>query len=231
MKIQKIILIVFLGVQGIVPVWALVVPGHSARTDFTWDMFAVRRDCSPCEIGYTIGDQQPGRVSWGLRAPPLLLDPRPGFFSGLTTTPQERGGAVPRGLWDTLWNAPAFHQDSVDAREDFDQLGGNFLLVYPSSTRSAGMFSLNTRAAPQVARLKSEQRMRMMGEEVCAEMTEAFESALQDPIADRWLRRQAETWELSGRRLRVHAVCECAYNGGDPIPVVEPGADLCGGAN
>lgn len=231
MKLKKTILILFLVVQGLFPIWALVVPGHRARTDFTWDMFAVRRDCSPCDLGYTIGDQAPGRVSWGLRAPALLLDPRPGFFAGLTSTPAARGGAAPRGLWDTLWNAPAIHSDSVAARAEFDEYGGGFLLIYPSSSRSPGMFSLNTRAAPQVARLKSAHRMAMVGDGVCSEMVAAFESALGDPGADPWLASQAEAWEMSGRRLSVHGVCECSYNGGEPVPVVEPGANLCGAAN
>ena len=71
----------------------------------------------------------------------------------------------------------------------------------------------------------------MVGEGVCAEMTSAFESALGNPSADRWLRQQAEVWEESDRRLSVHGVCECSYNGGDPIAVVEEGANLCGASN
>ncbi len=48
MKLQKFILIAFFILQGVLPLWALLTPGHRTRTDFTWDMFAVRRDCSPC---------------------------------------------------------------------------------------------------------------------------------------------------------------------------------------
>jgi hypothetical protein len=62
-------------------------------------------------------------------------------------------------------------------------------------------------------------------------MTSAFESALDDSAADPWLRRQALLWDRSDRRLAVHGVCECSYNGGEPIPVVEAGANLCGGSN
>ena len=230
MKLQKAILIAFLLVQGVLPVWALVMPSHQVRTDFTWDMFAVRRDCAPCQLYYTVGDAEPERISWGLRAPPLLTDPAPGYFSALTMTPLERDEREPRGFWDTILNAPDVHPDSIGAREAFDDLGIGALLFYPSGRNGAGRFALNVRAAPQVARLKSESRLTMIGERACGEIEDAFLDALTAEAPDRWLVRQAQRWESSGRRLTVQGVCECAYNNSEPVAVIEEGADLCGGA-
>jgi hypothetical protein len=229
MKQQKAILIAFLLVQGVLPVWALVVPSHQIRTDFTWDMFAVRRDCSPCQLFYTIGDGEPERVSWGLRAPSLVVAPHPGFFSGLTVTPLERNQLEPRGFWDSLVNAPALDPRSVASRASFDDLGIGALLFYPSAGGNPGRFALNVRAAPQVARLKSHNRLTMIGERACSEIEDAFSTALDDG-GDRWLVRQAQRWDSAGRRLTVHGLCECSYNGAEAVAVIEEGEDLCGAA-
>lgn len=227
MKLQKAILIVFLVVQGVVPVWALVTPGHHTRTDFTWDMFAVRRDCSPCQLYYSIGDDEPERLSWGLRSPPLRIASPPGFYRGLTTAPAERGSVAPRGLLDTLFNAPKLHGPSIVERSEFDALGVGTILVYPGSGNAAGRFALNVRAAPQVARLKSTRRLEMVGETACDEIEEVLASALDAPSENRWVRHVADRWERAGRTLTVHGVCECSYNGAPAIAVIDEDEDLC----
>lgn len=228
MKLKKATLIAFLVVQGVVPVWALVTPTHAMRTDFTWDMFAVRRDCSPCQLYYTIGDGEPERLSWGLRSPPLRIDSPPGIYRGLTTRPTEQDGDVEfRGLFDTLWNAPELHGPSIVERAEFDSLGVGTILVYPGDGNAAGRFALNVRAAPQVARLKSTRRLEMVGRTACAELEDVLEAARADPSANRWVRHVADRWERAGRTLTVHGVCECSYNGSPAIPLIEEGSDLC----
>lgn len=54
----------WLGVQSVAPMSPFFVEPHAARTDFSWDMFAVRRDCEQCHLTYTLPGQPPQRISW-----------------------------------------------------------------------------------------------------------------------------------------------------------------------
>lgn len=63
----------FVVTTGLFPVTSAFVHEADDRTDFTWDMFAIRRDCSACLYHYEVGDQRQ-RISWGYRGAPDVLD-------------------------------------------------------------------------------------------------------------------------------------------------------------
>lgn len=54
----------WLAVQVLVPLRAAVSHPAEVRTDFSWDMFAVRRDCEVCELRLSHGGQPAARVPW-----------------------------------------------------------------------------------------------------------------------------------------------------------------------
>ncbi len=55
----------YLAVQLAVPVNAIVYGSWETRTDFSWDMFAVRRDCEVCVLMTAQPGQAPQRYGWG----------------------------------------------------------------------------------------------------------------------------------------------------------------------
>lgn len=200
----------FVAVQGLVPIRALVGEGHESRTDFTWDMFAVRRDCSECTVWYVIGDGEQQRVSWGLRSPAL---------PPIVVQGRSADSAPP--LLERLWNGPDIDSAHIEAFENFETYGAGALMAHPS------MPAVNVRAAPQVARLKSTTRLERLGADLCVSLEQQFESALAgEPVVD-WVRRDAQRWEAAGRVLRVEASCRCAYNNAPEIDVIDPEQNLC----
>ncbi|MBH23991.1 MAG: hypothetical protein CMH57_05990 [Myxococcales bacterium] len=52
-------------VQMALPVSPFLVEQHVARTDFSWDMFAVRRDCERCYLTLSTNGSQAQRIPWG----------------------------------------------------------------------------------------------------------------------------------------------------------------------
>lgn len=203
-SLRRAILAAFVVVQGLLPMWAIVDSGPARRTDFTWDMFAVRRECDPCELQYRVGEGEWQRISWGLRAPRLQLvgEPEPAL---------------------ELFAAPALEPSSVARLERFDGQGRGAL-------HTAGTLpAVNVRAAPQVARLKTTTRLRRLGRELCAELGALYEEVEAGGDGPRWAARDARRWHAAGRRLEVRAVCECAHNARPAIEVIDPEEDLCGG--
>lgn len=196
---RRVVFVLFVVVQGVFPLWAIVGGGPERRTDFTWDMFAVRRDCAECEISYVVGDGPAQRVSWGLRAPRLGVI-------------EESGGVLEARDIDGM---------TIDALGAFEAHGRGVLLAHPDRP------ALNVRAGPQVARLKTTRRLGIVGAELCAALEDLYLEALDGGLTPRWAHAEAAEWERSGRRLSVYAVCECGYNGGETIEVIDPALDLC----
>ncbi len=201
-RLKLIFFVAFFAVQGLYPLWAVVADDHVTSTDFTWDMFAVRRDCSECDVYYAVAGGQKQRISWGLRSPAL--------------TPIDPAGAA----W---WNAPDLDSAQVRAYEQFELGGRGALLAHPS------MPALNVRAAPQVARLKSRNRLERVGADVCHDLEVLFEDSLAGESVPDWARRDAGVWFRSGRQLSVTATCSCAYNNAPDIALVDPEQNLCAG--
>lgn len=56
----------FLALQLAMPLRALFHHPADTRTDFSWDMFASRRDCGQCRLIYTRNDKKRRKASWGL---------------------------------------------------------------------------------------------------------------------------------------------------------------------
>jgi hypothetical protein len=54
----------WLAVQVAAPLRAAVSHPAEVRTDFSWDMFAVRRDCEVCELRVSRGGGPAARVPW-----------------------------------------------------------------------------------------------------------------------------------------------------------------------
>jgi len=194
----------FVCVQGVYPLWALLAPDHVRRTDFTWDMFAVRRDCSVCQVDYVVGERPLQRVSWGLRAPRLRVI----------------GSPIPprRAL-----EAPDIDRASIDALEAWEGCAQGVLCLHPERP------AFNLRAPPQVARMRTSQRLVWLGGALCDTLEETFESALGGNVSlPAWAQRDARAWESSGRSLQVRATCTCAYNGAPAVDLVDSTRDLCG---
>jgi hypothetical protein len=59
---------------GLFPVTAALRDEAEVRTDFTWDMFAVARECEVCVFHYEVGGERQ-RLPWGFRGTPATLDP------------------------------------------------------------------------------------------------------------------------------------------------------------
>ncbi|MEL6182729.1 MAG: hypothetical protein AAFS10_27480 [Myxococcota bacterium] len=55
----------YVAIQMIVPLSPFVVEQHEARTDFSWDMFAVRRDCERCQLTLSTNGSPPQKIPWG----------------------------------------------------------------------------------------------------------------------------------------------------------------------
>ncbi|MCB9520371.1 MAG: hypothetical protein H6699_05760 [Myxococcales bacterium] len=203
------VFVAFVLVQGLAPLTALAVPDSEARTDFTWDMFAVRRDCSPCRIWVGIGDDPPQQFSWGLAAPSIDAI-RPG---------------APRGLGGWLEAAvspPRIDLEAQAAFERFDALGRGALLVHPDRA------ALNVRAAPQVGRLRTRGRLRALGAELCEDFGDLYrEVSSGEGSAPEWARQGAARWRVQHERLHVSAECTCRYNDGPAIVVADRADDLC----
>ena len=56
---------VYLTVQLTVPLAAIFIHPSEVRTDFSWDMFAVRRDCRECVLMTSQPGQAARKVGWG----------------------------------------------------------------------------------------------------------------------------------------------------------------------
>jgi hypothetical protein len=54
----------WLAVQLLVPLSAVLWHPSEARTDFSWDMFATRRSCKPCHLLISRRGERPGHVQW-----------------------------------------------------------------------------------------------------------------------------------------------------------------------
>ena len=163
------------------PARAAVVPEGSTRTDFTWDMFAVRRDCGVCTLDYAVEGAPVRPISWGLRAPQPVRD----------------GGLDP---------------DRMEAWRMFGGYGRGALLAHP--TRPA----VNVRATPQVARLKTADRLPVLAEGLCEGLVTTFGEALeQTHDAPGWARRDAALWRNGEAALSVGVSCACSYNDGPTV--------------
>jgi hypothetical protein len=55
----------FVAVQLLVPLWPTFVHPSQTRTDFSWDMFATRRDCSPCQLLESVDGGPVQKIGWG----------------------------------------------------------------------------------------------------------------------------------------------------------------------
>ena len=55
----------FVVVQLILPLSPFLVEPHTSRTDFSWDMFAVRRDCERCMLTQSVNGSPAKKIGWG----------------------------------------------------------------------------------------------------------------------------------------------------------------------
>lgn len=194
-RIIGIVFVLTLLVQLLVPARALLVREGGVRTDFTWDMFAIRRDCETCEIVYSIGDREEQRVSWGLRAPNPIVDRE---IDESRRAEWERFGAGSRGA----------------------------LLAHEARP------AINVRATPQVARLKTADRLPRVALELCESLRTTLAEARRSPQraaqgtprpTPQWARRAAR----GAGEVRVRVRCECRYNNG-PLVTLSDETIACG---
>ncbi len=55
----------YVAIQLAVPVTSTIYHPSTVRTDFSWDMFAVRRDCKPCNLTISAPGRPARRFKWG----------------------------------------------------------------------------------------------------------------------------------------------------------------------
>ena len=57
--------VAFIAVQLAIPIWPTFVHPSQTRTDFSWDMFATRRDCKPCQLTEAVYGRAARKIGWG----------------------------------------------------------------------------------------------------------------------------------------------------------------------
>ena len=200
----------------VVPLMPFFVSQADARTDFTWDMFAVRRDCSTCIIEMQLGDGPRVRMSWGQRPPtPPPLPPDASDLDNPSDLPEIEARY-----------ASALQAFELEL-ETYDERGRGPLMLRPELPRAQGP-PLNFRSPAQIARMRTRGRLTRLGGEICDELESVFVEALDgSETLPRWAALVAEVWDDEGRELRVFADCQCTYNRGPVELVGDRDVDLC----
>lgn len=57
--------VTFVAIQFLIPIWPTFVHPSKVRTDFSWDMFANRRDCKPCVLRESFAGGPERKIGWG----------------------------------------------------------------------------------------------------------------------------------------------------------------------
>lgn len=197
-----------------VPLMPFFVSQADARTDFTWDMFAVRRDCSTCVIEMQLGDGPRVRMSWGQRPPSPPAAPPAAFDD-----PADEAEYM-------QWYESAQQAFEIELAA-FDARGRGPLMMRPELPQAQGP-PLNFRSPAQIARMRTRGRLERLGRDICGELEAVFGEAL-DGGEDlpSWARIVADVWVEEGRDLRVYADCQCQYNRGPVERVGDRDVNLC----
>lgn len=202
----------------VVPMMPLFVSQADARTDFTWDMFAVRRDCSTCVVEMQLGDGPRVRMSWGQRPPsPPPLPPSAADLDDPSELPEIEARY-----------ASALQAFEIELAA-FDARGRGPIMLRPDLPQAQGP-PLNFRSPAQIARMRTRGRLDRLGRDICTELEAVFGEALDgsDELPS-WARIVAEVWDEEGRDLRIYADCQCQYNQGPVELVGDRERNLCEG--